>query len=238
MKWQRFSKENAALLASEWEESDDFGAILGYWENELYKGLSSLDDGKLHGRIVNAFDESFGDSHDVNSYSKNLDFALKIYTITVKEFGMTPAVASDDDVWRHIQMRLVPNLVYRRWSEATGKRINDARFWKDTRRMWMKSLWWYIHLSLQDGSIEETRRVLANNNADDISQLLDRPGSGYRVDLCRAIMRRYGKCANHGNHLLRNVLKLNIVRCVTIEPLLVESGIDEYVEQLFGYFDA
>ena len=39
--------------------------------------------------------------------------------------------------------------------------------------MWLKSLWWYIHLSLQNGDLEETRRVLANNNADDISQLLD-----------------------------------------------------------------
>ena len=238
MKWQTFSKENASLQASEWEKSSDFNSILEYWENELYKGLNSLDEGRLRGRIVDAFDESFGNSPDVYSYTKNLDFALKLYGITVNEFGMTPAVASDDDVWRYIQMRLVPNIVYRRWNEASGKRINDVRFWKDTRRMWLKSLWWYIHLSLQNDNLEETRRILANNNADDISQLLDRPGSGYRVDLCRAIMRKYGQCSDHGGHLLRNVLKLNVVRCVTIEPLLVESGIDDYVEQLFRYFDA
>ena len=238
MKWQRLSKENAALQASEWESAADFESILAYWENDLYKGLTSNDDQRLRGRIVNVFEESFGDSCDVNSYPRNLDFALKLYGVTVNEFGMTPAVASDDDVWRHIQIRLVPHLVYRRWNEASGKRINDVRFWKDTRRMWLKSLWWYIHLSLQNGNLEETCCVLANNNADDISQLLDRPGSGYRVDLCRAIMRRYGQCPDHGRHLLRNVLKLNVVRCVTLEPLLVETGIDEYVDQLFGYFDA
>lgn len=238
MKWQRLSKENAALQASEWENAADFESILAYWENDLYKSLTSNDDQRLRGRIVNVFEESFGDSCDVNSYSRNLDFALKLYGVTVNEFGMTPAVASDDDVWRYIQIRLVPHLVYRRWNEASGKRINDVRFWKDTRRMWLKSLWWYIHLSLQNGDLEETRRVLANNNADDISQLLDRPGSGYRVDLCRAIMRRYGQSPDHGRHLLRNVLKLNVVRCVTLEPLLVETGIDEYVDQLFGYFDA
>ena len=238
MKWQRLSKENAALQASEWENAADFESILAYWGNDLYKGLTSNDDQRLRGRIVNVFEESFGDSCDFNSYLRNLDFALRLYDVMVREFGMTPAVASDDDVWRYIQIRLVPHLIYKRWNEASGRRINDVRFWKDTRRMWLKSLWWYIHLSLQNGDLEKTRLVLINNNADDISQLLDRPGSGYRVDLCRAIMCKYGQCPDHGRHLLRNVLKLNVVRCVTMEPLLVETGIDEYVDQLFRYFDA
>lgn len=238
MKWRRLSKENAALQASEWENAADFESIFSYWENDLYKGLTSNDDQRLRGRIANVYEESFGDSGDINSYPKNLNFALKLYDVTVNEFDMTPAIASDDDVWRYIQIRLVPHLVYKRWNEASGKRINDVRFWKDTRRMWLKSLWWYIHLSLQNGDLEKTRCILANNNADDISQLLDRPGSGYRVESCRAIMRRYGRCPDHGKHLLRNVLKLNVVRCVTLEPLLVETGIDEYVDELFRYFDA
>ncbi len=226
------------MQASDWEKSPDFDSLLSYWDRDLYKELSSIDDGKLRGRISNAFEESFDQSQDYNQYSRNLEFALQLYRITVDEFGMTPAIASDDDVWRYIQMRLVPNLVYRRWNEASGKRINDERFWRDSRRMWLKSLWWYVHLSLQNGSIDETRKVLSENNADDISQLLDRPGSGYRVELCRAIMRRYSQCPDHGRHLLRNVLKLNVVRCVTMEPLLVEAGIDEYVNELFRYFDA
>ena len=53
MKWQRLSKENAALQASEWESAADFESILAYWENDLYKGLTSNDDQRLRGRIVN-----------------------------------------------------------------------------------------------------------------------------------------------------------------------------------------
>jgi len=102
--------------------------------------------------------------------------------------------------------------------------------------MWLKTLWWYVHLSLQNDSVEETKDILSSNSSDDISQLVERSGGGYRIELYRAIMKRYGMTADHSGHLLRRVLKLNLVKCEAIEPLLLGKNIDEYVEDLFRYF--
>lgn len=158
--------------------------------------------------------------------------------------GLLPSNAADDDIWRYIQMRVVPDLVFHRWQHCEDEGADDSErikadsFWKDPRRIWMKSRWWYIHLSIQDNSLDETKKILIKNSMDEISQLVERPGSGYRVDLCRAIMKRYASSPKKDRLLLRKVMKLNTVKCSTMEPLLFKSGIENYVEELFAYFEA
>jgi len=168
----------------------------------------------------------------------DLFLGLKMYAFLNDDFDMNASTASDDDIWRFIQMKVVPDLLFDRWSEDNGSdRINDDRFWKDSRRMWLKTMWWYIHLSLQGDSLVETKRILMGNGSDDISQLVERSGSGYRVDLYREIMRRYHESGRKDKQILRKVLKLNVVRCATVEPLLFSSGIEDYVNDLFEYFE-
>ena len=172
-------------------------------------------------------------------YVTDLNFALLFYELFRKDFSFTSEKASDDDIWRYIQMKVVPGLVFNRWEGSdSNKRINENRFWKDSRRIWMKSLWWYVHLSLVQDSIEKTKEILITNTTDSISQLVERPGAGYRVDLCRAIMFRFSASPKKSEDLLRKVMKLNTARCTTIEPLLVDEGIDDYVNSLFEFFGA
>ena len=157
------------------------------------------------------------------------------------EMGMTPVIASDDDVWRYIQMVSVPDVLYRRWGPKNDRRINSERFYSDHRRMWLKALWWYVYLSWQESSrhpLEETARILDGNGIDSISQIVDRPGIGYNKDLYRAIMRRFSDSPVRSGEMLRKILKLNVVRCSTLEPSLFDSGIDAYVESLFRYYGA
>lgn len=135
-------------------------------------------------------------------------------------------------------MKVIPEIIFDRWpADDVGGNINQERFWKNPRRIWLKTLWWYIHLSLQNNSIAETKRILSGNNSDTISQLVERSGVGYRIELYRAIMKRLSISELNDRHLLRKVLKLNVVHCATIEPLLFVSGVDDYVENLFSYFE-
>lgn len=236
MEWRHMEKSEAENIANLWSEApyEDFIDMIDNW------GLirnDSIQYVELRKDLVD-LDESSGMSKNTNKniYTSDLDFAIGLYDILTNKNGMNAADASDDRIWRYLQMEVVPDLVYYRWPGPGESRLNADRMWDDTRRMWFKSLWWYVYLSYQD-SLEKTRSILSGNSSDDISQLLDRPGSGYRVPLYRAIMRRYNE-TNRSNKLLRKVLKMNVVLCGTMEPLLYEGGIDQYVDELFKYFGA
>lgn len=241
MMWRKLSRNDAAAISEEWNScsTEAFLSIMESWDSELSGSLSN-EYRKLRDFINRTYDESIDDVSDTQrrQYIGDLLFGLKMYDHFCRN-GMNASIASDDDVWSYIQIRVVPDLVYRRWSEKEGdERINNDRFWKNPRRIWMKTLWWYIHLSLQNNSIEATKKILMDNTSDDITQLVERTGGGYRVDLYRSMMKRYSESEKRGRTLLRNVLKLNVVFCATAEPLLFELGVDEYVEKLFSYFGA
>ena len=236
MEWRHMGKSEAEGIANMWSEAsyEEFIDTLDNW------GLTRDDStqyAELRRDLVD-LDESSGMSKNTgkNTYTPDLDFAIGLYDILTNKYGMDAADASDDRIWRYLQMEVVPDLIYYRWPGSGESRLNASRMWNNTRRMWLKSLWWYVHLSYQ-GSLEETKSILSGNSSDDISQLLDRPGSGYRIPLYRAIMRRYNE-TDRSNKILRKVLKMNVVLCGTTEPLLYEEGIDRYVDELFKYFGA
>ncbi|MCJ1907742.1 hypothetical protein [Planococcus ruber] len=170
-------------------------------------------------------------SQKINSYSFDLHMGLNLYCVLKEKYAFTERLAAQDEVWRYLSLEIFPDLVYDRHG------LKDQRFYKDPRRIWLKTIWWYIHLSWQ-GAAEETFDVLKENSADVIMQLVDRSGSGgYRVDLAREIMRQY-KIYNDSSipQLFRRISKLNTARLNMTEPNLVEGGIERYVEDLYSYF--
>jgi len=208
------------------------------WKGTLPDSLPE-DYSELRKCLIMYVEEAESIRRDINgggSYASDLYFGLRMYDYLTNSLGMQPCDASDDDIWRYIQIEVVPDFVMSRWApQDASKRVNNERFWENPRRIWLKTLWWYVHLSLQEGSVEKTGEVLKNNSSDDISQLVERSGGGYRVELYREIMKRYGSTADHNNKLLRKVLKLNVINCSTSEPLLSEDGVNNYVEGLFRY---
>lgn len=167
----------------------------------------------------------------INSYDFDLHMGLILYRLLKEEYGFNERLAAQDEVWRYLSLEVFPDLVYERFG------MNDQRFYKGTRRIWLKSIWWYIHLSWQ-GTEEETFEILKDNSADEILQLLDRSGSGgYRLELTREIMRQYRFHVNSRiPQLFRRILKLNTARLNMIEPSLVEGGVETYVADLYNYF--
>ena len=105
-------------------------------------------------------------------------------------------------------------------------------FYQTSRRIWLKTIWWYIHLSWQN-SIDETYKILIGNTTDTILQLVERPGLGYNVELFREIMKQYANYSDSSRNLFRTVLKLNTAKILTTSPELVDGGIEKYVDSLF-----
>lgn len=171
------------------------------------------------------------DMNKINSYSFDLNIGLVLYRVLKEDYDFNERLAAQDEIWRYLSLEVLPDLVYARY----GK--NDQRFYKNPRRIWLKSIWWYIHLSWQ-GSDEETFKIIKDNSSDVILQLVDRSGSGgYRVDVTREIIRQLEAVGNNHSHRLhRRILKLNTARLKVLEPSLVEGGVEAYVKDLYDYF--
>ena len=120
----------------------------------------------------------------------------------------------------------------KRWGKGA-----EIRYYKQSGRIWLKTIWWYIHLSWQ-GDYKSTIQILKNNTTDQILQLVDRSGTkGYYVEVYRLIMYYYWVARrinpSVGEAEFRRIMTLHTAMCKTIEPGLCESGEDGYVRMLF-----
>lgn len=227
MKWKILSKADADTIMQKWSEHPSES------EDEDYKNIRT--------DILNAMKSILSELNITKSkikscgYEFDLQFGIKLFDILTRNHKLNVRTASDDGVWRYLSINVVPDIVFLRWG------FNPSRYWKESRRIWLKSLWWYIYLSWQ-GNIEKTYSALKYNTTDEIVQLVERSGPfGYRVELYRNIMGYYGSLASDKKKrsagIFRRVMKLNTARIKVIEPSLLIGGEKVYVEGLFEYFE-
>jgi hypothetical protein len=160
----------------------------------------------------------------------DVEAGLALYRILGKR-GFSLRQASSDGFWRHLSLEVLPDVVAARWDEQPS-----ARFWSARSRIWLRVLWWFVHLSWQ-GKEQDTRDILDGITTDDMVQLVERPGRhGFRIDLCRALMRGRGarRAQASGTERFRELMVLNTVTVVMTEPELHEKGPDGYVAGLYA----
>ena len=165
-----------------------------------------------------------------SKYAQDLEVGFKLYEyLSPDNLGLR--YASDDGIWKYLSIEVFPDIVFARWGD------NPDHFWKLSRRIWLKSVWWYIHLSWQGGEAE-TRTILRNLTTDEILQLVERSGrSGYRVDLYREIMRQLPlyRSSLEKKDLFRTIMKLNTARLLATEPSFSQGSTEGYVKRLYDY---
>lgn len=185
---------------------------------------------EIRRKLIEARDRIFEDFNldGVNKlgYEFDLRYGIEVYKILNEKIGFTNRIAAKDDVWRYLSVNIIPDVVHARWDK------NDERFYRNARRIWLKTIWWYIELSWHNNA-EETLKLLVDNTTDTILQLVERPGIGYHIQLFREIMRQYSSYEDNDRNLFRSVLKLNTARLAVTTPELSEGGIEGYVNQLF-----
>lgn len=172
------------------------------------------------------FEEYDFDKGIHEKYVFDLNFGLKIYELLREKYELDNRTASEDDIWRYLSIKVIPDIVHSRWN------FNPDRYFLLSRRIWLKQIWWYIHLSWQ-GNYQSTYKILKNNTTDTILNLVERPGLGYNIQLYREIMRQYSYHQDDSRLLLRKVLVLNTAKVKTIYPGLNQGGIEDYVSTLF-----
>lgn len=231
MKWKEFNIE---------ESSTEFD---NYCLNKALREASDLSDdyNSMRNDIVSIFNETLKEigitEEEIGkqNYSYQIDclFGLKFYKLMNEKYNMTIRIASNEKIWRYISVVIVPDIVEKRYGIG-----HPDRFWKKSNRIWLRCIWWYIHLSWQ-GSEKETFKILKDNSTDEILQLVDRCGrGGYRLGLYREIMRIYGEMdpiERRKSQIFRRLMVLNTARIQVIEPGLVNGGETQYVKDMCSY---
>ena len=226
-----------------WKELDRDAAAAKY---EDYCGSRTCDCPSEYSELRNDLCTLFGKTLaelgigpeliSTKNYAYQVDylFGLKLYNLLNSKYGMTPRVASTAGVWRFLSVEVVPDIIEMRYGIS-----HPDRFWKKAKRLWLRVLWWYIHLSWQ-GDEASTAAVLKDNSTDEILQLVDRCGrGGFRVELYRELMRQHAAldaAERRNKKIFRKAMVLNTARVQVIEPGLVEGGETRYVSDLIHYF--
>lgn len=206
--------------------------------------------------LVETFRTVLNENENQINYKLDLTIGIRAYELLNPKTGFDIICANDDDIWRYISVKVIPDLTFIRYpnqstdvdliresipnlsyagglkTEKDSIRIKKKRFYSHTRRIWLKTLWWYVHLGWQ-GNSDQTYQTLKNNGTNIISHFIERPGRGYREGLFRSMLYAYSLLPEQKDSVFRAAAKLNLAKCVSIEPSLTNGGERVYSEFLF-----
>ncbi|WP_439668435.1 hypothetical protein DAMDJJ_00050 [Cupriavidus necator] len=217
MNWAKFTRNLASRKFDELREADAFepGAL-----NVDYDELRTAFRASL---------QRFAES-DLEAGAYDIQAGLALYRI-LNERGFGVRHAADEGIWRYLSLVVLPDYVKSRWDKS-----QEARFWSDRSRIWLRAVWWFIHLAWQ-GDEASTRASVDGMSTDDVVQIVERPGRrGFRVELYRAMVRAAG-ARPQGQRKIRQLMKLNTATVVMVEPSAYRGGISKYVEALYQQID-
>lgn len=178
----------------------------------------------LRDKILNVISPFVATENQKSEY--DIEVGLTLYRV-LKELEFDVRNASNDGVWRHISLNVFPDIVEQRWPNRV-----EARFWRHRSRIWLRAVWWLVHLAWQ-GNEEKTRKALTGISTDMVVQIIERPGRhGFRVDLARALFRERSLHSGSQNEF-RALMKLNTARVVVVEPAFFEGGVRGYASDLY-----
>ena len=244
--WNTLDRQSAAEIIDKMNKDEDYyNEQIQSWQNIsdtldlVYRGIRET--------LVDAYYRIKNSDYQTRSSEYNLDYEMAFILFELlHNYDFTVRDAANDEIWTYFQIRVIPDVIHDRFPPTNGEeRINSKRFYSYGNRNWLKIMWWYIYLSWQEcgswrSSFETTKRILFNNQANDISHLVERAGTdGIRVELTREIMRQYADYAADRSSglsdLLNRVLSYNNYRTKVYDPLLSEDGLPTYVNSLFRY---
>ena len=220
MKIERLSRKDSIEAMNAWISSSYTIPVLG-------KEYSIIRN-----ELIELYNDAVSSNNGSNQgYSFDVIMGASLYEYFKGKTWFTERLASDDGFWRYLSLRVIPDLVGRRWGNN-----NEDHFYTKPSRIWLKTMWWYFHLSITGSNTNETKKMLLSGNfsTDTILNLVERTGRyGTNINVYRSIMEYYSLLDKVSDKDFRKIMKLNTAKAVVIEPTFCEGGVNGYVESIF-----
>lgn len=259
LKVRELTLADAKRRIDEIDSLDDvsFSDLVKHWTaHDIDEGTFVSSYVEFRKELIECFDSALIESGGRIGYLLDLRMGIKLYELINPHNGFTIVQANDDNIWRYISVCVMPDITFIRYPnrpedietmqkilpdlsydqfrpEKDSIKIKKKRFFTHTRRIWLKTLWWYIHLGWQ-GSSQKTFDALKNNGTNIISHFIERPGKGYRPELFRSMMYVYSTLPTQKDTIFRAAAKMNLAKCVTVEPAFTAGGEQGYAKRLFN----
>lgn len=205
----------------------------------IFQTLNASFDEEFFGGLDNDYLQIRRDLLEIHNkyeglkdYKYDLEFGLSIYEYFNSKNWFNENVASNYGFWRYLCIKVVPDIIVKRHG------LVAAYYYEKNVRIYLSTLWWYIHMSYQ-GDMVSTKECLESLNTDYILQLVERPGrEGTYIEISREMMKRISKLPKEelnkkiGNaNLFRRILIQNTAK-VNNFNLLLENDSQGYVENI------
>jgi hypothetical protein len=85
------------------------------------------------------------------------------------------------------------------------------------------------------GDVESTYEVLKKYGSGRISQVLERAGKGYRIEITRQLLKKMSERSVQNKVSqddFRALMMLYYAKMFVVEPTLVEGGVDSFLDKL------
>lgn len=242
IRYQKLSFNDAKNIITEYDNYDDneFQDLIRHWKaNDVSSSSYDPSYDSFRNELLSVFNATLEETKEMAAnrakYLIDLRMGLCLYQLMPLGKNFSVIQANDDDLWRYISVKVMPDITYIRNPDPDqgNPRIAHKRFYSHTRRIWLKTLWWYIHLSWQ-GNEKKTFEVLKDNGVDNINKLIETPGRGYRIPLFRSMMLEYHRTSPHKVKDFAAFTKLNNAKCVSVEPELTFGGVSVYAKNLLN----
>ena len=235
MIWKRMSSTEAikAVSTLEKKSSDEFHAIVEEWKNGKFSDTVDGEYREIREKIFAEYERYKNKS----GYEIDLRVGLALYELFLSdEYKLNPIYANDDDIWRYLSVKVFLDVTYLREpsSDRFGVYFSHDRVYKHTKRIWIKQLWWWIHLAWQ-GDVDSTYEVLKKYGSGRISQVLERAGKGYRIDVTRKLLKKMSERTTQSKVSqddFRALMMLYYAKMFVVEPTLVDGGIDSFLDKI------
>lgn len=235
MIWKRMNNTEAKKIVEGIEKNSEeaFNTLLEGWKEGKFSDEVDAEYRAIRDKIF----AEYSKCKNKGGYEIDLRVGLALYELLLKdEFKLNPIYANDDDIWRYLSVRVFLDITYLREpsNDRFGVYFSHDRVYKHTKRIWIKQLWWWIHLGWQ-GDVESTYEVLKNYGSGCISQVLERAGKGYRVEVTRKLLKKMAERCPQSKVLqddFRAFMMLYYAKMFVVEPTLVDGGIDSFLDKI------
>lgn len=153
------------------------------------------------------------DSIAKKDYYIDAHIGILLYDYLWRVPGFNLRAAANDDFWRYLSIKVIPDVVAERWGYD-----NESHYWSKPARIWLRSIWWYVHLSWQ-GDMQTTAKVLEAPcfTTDSILNLEERTGrKGTFINVYRYIMYVVKMSVKNMALILQKLIILSIFQRVLI----------------------